>query len=97
MRKRKNAASAGIMAWRIGQSGESDHEGGFLSVSGGCDIVLVNSFAAADTVVAAVDVSEGAACNSSSLGGSCCCCCYSHRLHRHAGNVHVGSSPALAP
>ncbi len=89
MRKRKNAGSVWIMARRIGQSGESDHEGGFLSVFVGCKIVLGDSFA-----VAVVAVFEDAACNSSSLGGSCC---YSHHPHHHAGNVHVGRSPAPGP
>lgn len=70
MRKRKNAASVWIMARRIGQSGESDHEGGFLSVSARCEIVLANNFAVAvdavDAVDAVVAVFEGAASNSSS-------------------------------
>lgn len=92
MRKRENVASVWIMERRIGQSGERDHEGGFLSVSGGCEIVLVNGFA----VVAVVAVFEGAACNSSSSAGSCCCC-YSHHPLRHAGSAHVGSNPALCP
>lgn len=91
MRKRENVVSVWIMERRIGQSGERDHEGGFLSVSGGCEIVLVNGFA-----VAVVAVFEGAACNSSSSAGSCCCC-YSHHPLRHAGSAHVGSNPALCP
>lgn len=72
MRKRMNAVSAWIMGRKSGQSGESDHEMGFLSVSGHCEIVLVNSSAAAVAVVA---VSEGTACDSSSWGGSCYCYC----------------------
>lgn len=86
-----NAVSAGIMVRKSGQSGESDHERGFLSVSEHCEIVLVHNSAAA----AAVAVSEGAACNSSSLGESCYCYCYSHHPDHHVGSVHVGSSPAL--
>lgn len=92
--KRKNAASVWIMARRIGQSGESDLVAGFLSASGRCEIVPVNSFAAA-AVGVAVAVFEGTASNSSSWGGSCYY--YNHLPHRHAGNVHVGRSPALGP
>lgn len=91
---KKNAVSVWITEKRIGQSGESDHEGGFLSVSAGCVIVLVNCFAAA-VAVAVVAVYEDSACNSSSWGDSCCCC--SHLLHHHAGSAHVGNNPALCP
>lgn len=95
MRRRKNAASVWIMVRRIGQSGESDHEGGFQSVSGSCEIVLVNSFAAAAAAADIVAVFEDSACNSSSSRGGSCCYCYSH--HHHAGSVHVGRSPSLGP
>lgn len=92
---KKNAVSVWIKEKRIGQSGESDHEGGFLSVSAGCVIVLVNCFVAdAGAAVAVVDVFEDSACNSSSWGDSCCC---SHLPLHHAGSVHVGNSPAPCP
>lgn len=52
MRKRKNDVIVWIMVRRIFQSGESDYEGGFLENSGGYEIFLVNSFAAAAVVVA---------------------------------------------
>lgn len=98
VRKRKNAVSVWIRVRRIGQSDETDYEVGFLSVSGSCEIVLVNGFAAAAAAagVAGIDtVFEDAACNSSSWGGNYCCC--SHRPHHHAGSVHVGSNLALGP
>lgn len=91
--RKTNAASVWIKEKRIGLSGESDHEGGFLSVSAGCVIVLVNCFAAVAAGVVAVF--EDSACNSSSWGDSYCCC--SHLLRHHAGTVHVGRSPALCP
>lgn len=97
MRKRTNAVSVWIRVRRIGQTDETGCEGGFLSVSGSREIVLVNGFAAAVAAgVAGTDtVFEGAACNSSSWGGNYCCC--SHRPHHHVGSVHVGSNPALGP
>lgn len=90
MRKRKNDASVWIMV-TICQSGESDHVGGFLSLSGSCEIVPVNSFAAGTADDAAVAFFEGSACSSSNWAGSYC---YYYSLHHHVGIVLVESSPA---
>lgn len=86
--RRKNAESVWIMARKICQTGVTDREGGFLSVSGDCATVLANCFAAA----VGVAVFEGTACNSSSCESSCCCCCCcSCSSPLHAGSVHVES------
>lgn len=94
MRRTKNASSAWIMAWGIDQSGERDHEGGFLSCSGNSEVVLVNSFAGAGAGAGAVGIAafcECSACNSSSWDGS-----YDYySLRPHVGSVPVESSRVL--
>lgn len=90
MRKRKNDASVWIMV-TICQSGESDHVGGFLNLSGSCEIVPVNSFVVGTADADAAAFFEGSACSSSSWAGSYCY----YSPHHHVGIVLVESSPAL--